>query len=411
MDLTVLDLFCGAGGLSLGFKWAGFDAVLAVDNFAPALNTYNANLGQHAQSIDLSDSNVRLPSTCVLTGGPPCQGFSSAGARRNGDSRNSLVSSFAMAIVRLRPTAFVFENVEGFLTAENGARVFDLLTPVLSAGYRVHLRKVNAANYGVPQHRKRVIAIGGLGFDPTFPSPTHTAFGAPGALLASKHLPLAPTVLEAIGDFSCPDPDPPGIPQGHFCRPLEGLDLERALALSPGMTMRDLPDSLHHESYRRRAFRRVMDGTPTERRGGAPAGVRRLKPDEPSKAITGGARSEFLHPVQNRPLTLRECARLQTFPDEFEFFGTQSEQGQLIGNAVPPMFGFAIATNLAADIRRNEGSKETSRGALLSFEPTLSEGYSPVLRNVTDEVLEKYKRFGVQPMLTLWGEDRAEGME
>src|SRR5208282_4786550 len=97
------------------------------------------------------------------------------------DKRNSLVACFAETVARMRPTAFLFENVEGFLTAEDGDRVVDLLEPLLGAGYRIHLRKVNAANYGVPQHRKRVIAIGGLGWEPTFPQATHAAFGAPGA--------------------------------------------------------------------------------------------------------------------------------------------------------------------------------------------------------------------------------------
>src|SRR5258708_5463216 len=232
---------------------------------------------------------------------------------RTGDKRNNLVALFARTIARMRPKAFLFENVEGFLTAENGGRVVDLLGPLLDCGYRIHLRKVNAANYGVPQHRKRVIAIGGLGWNPTFPNPTHTAFGAPGALLASSHLPLAPTVMESIDDLPPPHEIAPGKPHGHWFRPLEGADLERAEAMSAGMTMRDLPETLHHPSYRRRAFRRVQDGTPSENRGGAPAGLRRLRPNEPSKAITGGARSEFLHPCEHRALTIRECARLQTF--------------------------------------------------------------------------------------------------
>src|SRR5206468_12426062 len=122
-----------------------------------------------------------------------------------------------------------------------------------------------------------------------------------------------------------------------FHRPLVGVDLERAKALKPGQRMRDLPTELWHDSYRRRANRRVMDGTPTERRGGAPAGVRRLVPDAPSKAITGGSLAEFLHPSEDRSLTLRECARIQTFPDEFTFQGTCAERAQLIGNAVPPL--------------------------------------------------------------------------
>src|SRR5207253_590177 len=109
---------------------------------------------------------------------------------------------------------------------------------------------------------------------------------------------------------------------------------------------------LWHESYRRRAFRRVMDGTPTERRGGAPAGVLRLRAEEPSKAITGGARSEFLHPTEHRNLTIRECARLQTFPDSFTFHGTASERSELIGNAVPPLLAAVLARTLRVDLER-----------------------------------------------------------
>jgi DNA (cytosine-5)-methyltransferase 1 len=301
----------------------------------------------------------------------------------------------------MKPRAFIFENVEGFLTGEDGARVLDLLGPLLEVGYRIHMRKINVANFGVPQHRKRVIAIGGLGWEPSFPEPTHSAFGAPGALLASKYLPPTPSVMEALKGLDAPVTEPPGVPQGHFFRPLVGVDLERANALGPGMTMRDLPEELHHDSYRRRAFRRVMDGTPTERRGGAPAGVRRLQPNEPSKAITGGARSEFLHPMENRNLTIRECARLQTFPDEFTFLGTQAEEIQLIGNAVPPLFAFRLASNLASDLLRCSQVCEPT-GALLSFVPTLSDGCSPALKQVMEMVNREFGKY-IQPQeMLLW---------
>lgn len=384
---TVLDLFCGAGGLSLGFFRAGFSTACALDNDRSALETYEANLGPHAIEKDLSQE-VNLPPTDVIIGGPPCQGFSSAGLRKTNDHRNSLVSRFAQIVAKLRPTAFVFENVEGFLTAEDGARVMELLAPLIQAGYRIHLRKVNAANYGVPQHRKRVIAIGGLGWDPSFPEPTHSAFGAPGAHLAAQGLPPTPTLRSALQGWPIPDTTPPGVPQGHFYSPLMGVDLLRAATLKPGQTMRDLPEELQHESYRRRAFRRVMDGTPTDRRGGAPTGVRRLRPDEPSKTITGGARAEFLHPLEDRPLTLRECARLQTFPDEFEFRGNAAEQAQLIGNAVPPLFGQVIASSLAIDLAGAHPAM--AEGALLSFVPTLSTGLSPALKRAAEMVNQKF---------------------
>jgi DNA (cytosine-5)-methyltransferase 1 len=397
---SVLDLFCGAGGLSLGFKNAGFKTVHAVDHNGAALQTYSKNLGHTAQDCDLSDAKTVFPKVDVIVGGPPCQGFSSAGMRRNGDHRNSLVSYFSQTVAQMRPKAFLFENVEGFLTAENGDRVMDLLEPLLAGGYRIHFRKINAANYGVPQHRKRVIAIGGLHWEPTFPCPSHTAFGAPGSLLASRHLPLAPTIAQAIESLPAASSEPPGCPLGHWFRPLTGADMERAKAMKAGMTMRDLPDELHHPSYRRRAFRRVMDGTPTERRGGAPAGLRRLRPDEPSKAITGGARNEFLHPTENRPLTIRECARLQTFPDDFTFFGSPSEQDQLIGNAVPPTLAFAIAASLMKDLLNQKSTLK--EGALLSFVPTLAEGCSPALKYVTESVNSRFEQYVQHQELLLW---------
>jgi DNA (cytosine-5)-methyltransferase 1 len=272
---SVADLFCGAGGLSLGFRAAGFNVVWAADNNDAAVRTYRANLGDHVvcQSITV---DTDPPEVAVIVGGPPCQGFSSAGMRRPGDTRNTLVTCFAQIVARKRPLAFVFENVEGFLTAEGGKRVLDLLIPLVAAGYWIHVRKVNAANYGVPQHRKRVIAVGGLGWEPSLPEPTHSAHGVPGARLAATYLPPTPTLQHALADLPPPSTQKPGMPTGHFYRPLVGVDLERAKALKPGQTMRDLPAELWHDSYRRRAYRRVMDGTPPERRGGAPAGIRRL---------------------------------------------------------------------------------------------------------------------------------------
>lgn len=398
---TVLDLFCGAGGLSYGFSQAGFDVTRALDVDQAAVETHNTNLGDCAFVRDLS-TDVSLSRADVVVGGPPCQGFSSAGLRKNDDVRNSLVGRFARIIEELLPTAFVFENVEGFLTAQNGARVLELLTPLVAAGYRIHLRKVNAANYGVPQHRKRVIAIGGLGWTPSFPPPTHSAYGAPGASLASKHLPRTPTLEEALGGLSQPTTSSPGSPQGHFHRPLKGKDLARAIALKPGQTMRDLPQDLQHASYLRRSARRVIDGTPSERRGGPPSGIRRLRSDEPSKAITGGARAEFLHPYEHRSLTVRECARLQTFPDDFVFHGSTTEQMRLIGNAVPPLLAYAFASSLLIDL--DSTKPDLRSGALLSFEPTLSQGLSPILKRVTTMVSTKFLcEPGVKAEeLTLW---------
>jgi DNA (cytosine-5)-methyltransferase 1 len=397
---TLLDLFCGAGGLSLGFRRAGFRLVRAIDNWKPAIETYRANIGSHVVEESITE-RTELPVCTVIAGGPPCQGFSSAGKRRGDDERNSLVTIFARLVARMKPRAFVFENVEGFLTGADGHFVLDLLAPVLEAGYRIHLRKINAANFGVPQHRKRVVAIGGLGWNPSFPQPTHSAHGAPGAHLAARLLPPTPSLAESLADLPSPSSHEPGTPPDHVSKPLEGLDLVRADFLKPGQRMRDLPEELWHDSYRRRAFRRVMDGTPTERRGGPPSGVRRLRADEPSKAITGGSLKDFLHPSENRPLTNRECARLQTFPDDFIFFGAKAERSQLIGNAVPPLLAQKIAELLFSDL--NAPQETESGGALLTFVPTLSSGMSPILESVARRVRRRFGA-GIQKELqkSLW---------
>ena len=132
----------------------------------------------------------------------------------------------------------------------------------------------------------------------------------------------------------------------------------------------------------------MIDGTPSEQRGGAPSGVKRLKFDEPAKAITGGAITEFLHPTEDRPLTIRECARLQTFPDEFIFLGSSAEQMQLIGNAVPPLLAQRIAETLFQGLKT--AKLTDSKGALLSFIPTVADGVSPALSHVIATVNQQF---------------------
>ncbi len=161
--------------------------------------------------------------------------------------------------------------------------------------------------------------------------------------------------------------------------------------------MRDLPEEYWHPSFRRRAYRRVKDGTPSERRGGPPFGMRRLKGNEPSKAITGRAANEFVHPSEDRFLTLRECARLQTFPDHFTFCGTKAERALLIGNAVPPLFAEAVARRLAMDLRQQPQARKP--GALLSFIPALSSGVSPALQQASAMVEERFKPDSAQGRL------------
>ena len=398
--LSSVDLFSGAGGLMLGLQVAGFDTLAAYDNWPPAIETLKHNFDGAKVSPDdireLSASDVLARTDGVtpllITGGPPCQGFTSAGARRASDQRNTLVGEFARMVAELQPKWFLFENVEGFLTMSEGDFVIDLLDRVLDSGYQVRIRKVNVANYGVPQLRKRVIAIGSLGADPGFPIPSHHAYGAPGAEIEhTATLPPAPTVADALDGLKFPvTSDQDETIQGHIAPRISESDALRFQLLLQGQTMRDLPRDLQHHSYTRRANRRVADGMPTERRGGAPAGLRRLRADEPSKAITSAATREFLHPLEDRCLTLRECARLQGFPDSFEFVGNRSEQATLVGNAIPPNFGEVFGKWIAD--KSNSRSTETDDAArLLEFQVTNGTGMSPALHSVVRRINARYQ--------------------
>ena len=384
----------------LGLQWAGFDTLVANDNWSPAIDTLERNFGSARVSPDdireLSAADVLALTDGVtpllVAGGPPCQGFTSAGARRASDHRNTLVGEFARMVTELQPRWFLFENVEGFLTMSGGSFVIDLLDGVLDAGYQVRLRKVNVANYGVPQLRKRVIAVGSLGADPGFPGPSHHAFGAPGAEMeCTAALPATPTVSDALERLDVPaSAAHDEAIQGHLAPPVSESDARRFRLLQQGQTMRDLPMGLQHRSYARRANRRVSDGMPTERRGGAPAGVRRLRADEPSKAITSAAFREFLHPLEDRCLTLREGARLQEFPDSFEFVGNRSEQAILIGNAIPPTFGEVLGRWIA-ERTRSLSSDTNDASRLLEFQVANGTGMSPVLRRVVGRINARYQ--------------------
>lgn len=164
----------------------------------------------------------------------------------------------------------------------------------------------------------------------------------------------------------------------HYSPVLSALQLERVRGLSPGQTMKDLPEHLQHESFRRRAFRRVMDGTPVERRGGAPSGLKRFFADEPGLTITSAATREFVHPTEDRLLTLRECARLQTFPDSFVFTGSAASRIQQIGNAIPPLLARKVAEHIASEYGF-EVRYTVEDHSRLRFRLTRSEGMSPAL--------------------------------
>lgn len=376
LNYKAISLFAGAGGCSLGFSEFGVNILAAYDVCKEAVDTYNYNFpGQKGYIEDLSMCDflkireglgLQRGELDLIIGGPPCQGFTTAGRRSEDDSRNLLLANYVNALKEFHPRWFMMENVEGILTTTNGNFIVDCINGMISIGYTVYLKKVYMQEFGIPQRRKRVIIVGnreGKSFD--FPKPTTLASGR-----IYKNGTL--TLRDAISDLEAID-----IPEINHIRKTEsGIQYERICALKEGQTMKDLPKELQHKSFAKRAARRVCDGTPSEKRGGSPSGLKRLIYDEPSLTITGSATSEFIHPTQNRMLTVRECARIQTFPDDFRFFGTDSQQLQQIGNAIPPLFANLMAAQIYKyDIRE---SKSFPQG-LMWYNVTKSAAISPAL--------------------------------
>ena len=371
----VLSVFCGAGGLSHGFACAGLKPSLGADIDSDACATYKQNLQIDAIQVDLSVSDqarirevfAGYEDTLAIIGGPPCQGFSTAGSRSENDPRNRLIFNYFTLVEYLRPKWFLFENVEGLLTSGRGKSVYELLRQFLHLGYSLRIEKVNFAGFGLPQSRKRVIIMGNcLGLDFSFPFETHS-FDS-GKHNSQTLFPDSPTLDEAISGLPNPveaetqlryevqplTPYDAMMRQGNmagtvtlqFAPKCSEMDAKRMHALKPGQTMKDLPRDLWHPSFMRRANRRVCDGVPTEKRGGAPSGMKRLRGDLCSLTITSAATREFIHPLQDRSLTLREAARLQSFPDRYQFVGNPTSVIRQIGNAVPPLAAEVFARHL-----------------------------------------------------------------
>jgi DNA (cytosine-5)-methyltransferase 1 len=409
---TVLSFFSGAGGFSYGFAQAGIKPLCGAEIDRDACATYEANVGSECHNVDLSSIDPDFfhklaggRSPFAVIGGPPCQGFSTAGSRDATDPRNRLIFNYLDIVDRLRPRWFIFENVEGLLTSGHGAAVSALVREFLRIGYSVRVQKVNLAAYGIPQTRKRVFIIGNnLGIDFEFPAEMKSYSSGKSKKYSGK--PFAPTLNQALSGL------PPAAKSrlervtyttnsvaNEFDRQMrlgnEGSllkehfqdvpikDAEMYSLLKAGQTMKDLPQEYWHDSFKRRAFRRVQDGTPTEKRGGAPSGVKRLNGDLQSLTITGAASREFIHPDENRPLTIRECARIQTFQDSYSFFGNAASVMQQIGNAVPPLAASVFANHLM-EVEGKFGSgievPKQGNARLLGYMLTEASGMSEALQ-------------------------------
>lgn len=349
--LNVIDLFCGCGGLSEGFKLAGYNIVGGVDFNEPAIKTFNHNFvgakGICCNLLEMDQSRIieelgELNNIDVIIGGPPCQGFSSANRYKieGEDPRNKLFFEFVKFVDMAKPKAIVIENVRGIITSNNGYakdRIYEIFE---SRGYSVNHKILNASDYGIPQRRLRnffVMIKDGEKFD-------------------FNNLPMVEkevTVEDAIGELygyeynNTNEPlylneepkseyrkylrDKNGAVPNHEVRyPAEKVQ-HRISFVPQGGNWQDVPDDLW----------------PTDRKNRHSSAYKRLDVNQPSCTIdTGNNHSNYFHPLYNRIPTVREAARLQSFPDEFVFQGNRSEQYRQVGNAVPPLLAKVIAEKL-----------------------------------------------------------------
>lgn len=345
---TVIDLFSGAGGLSKGFLDAGFDVVLGIDFDDSALKTFVNNHGKaKALKLDLfnldninyiiSEFGREHNTLDVLVGGPPCQGFSLAGKREEDDKRNMLYKSMVKLAEKMKPRAVVLENVPGMLTLYDSAVKKRIFNDFEKLGYKMSVKVLYAPEYGVPQIRKRAFFVGLLNSKEefTFPEP----------ILSSENF---ITCEDAIGDL----PSLEGIygdeVQEYECSPQTKYQAE----------MRKNSTKLYnnigtiHSAKTVKMISLVPEGKnykalPEEYRNMYKynEALTRYHSKKPSLTINTGHRSHF-HYKYNRIPTVRESARLQSFPDDFIFYGNKSEQYKQVGNAVPPKLGYAIAKKL-----------------------------------------------------------------
>jgi DNA (cytosine-5)-methyltransferase 1 len=349
-QIRTLDLFAGAGGLTLGFKQAdlGFEPVYAVEIDPAAARTFKRNFQCPVYDGPIEDID-QFESADVIIGGPPCQGFSPLGRDRDDDSRahlNELWQHYLRAVRQVRPLAFVIENVLEFQKSTQFARLCQLLdTDPDFADYKYNFGVLNAADYGVPQRRRRgiLVAARGVAEVPWPPPATHS--GEPDAPVpwttvreAIQGLPLYPK-----SDGITVDDE--GRQDLHFRRNPRPSSLERYKAIPEG------GNRFHLARKRPDLLPDCWANKPT----GTTDVMGRLWWDKPSFTIRTEfykpEKGRYLHPSAHRPITHREAARLQSFPDDFEFEGTKIQVARQIGNAVPPDLGTEIAKFVHALIK------------------------------------------------------------
>jgi DNA (cytosine-5)-methyltransferase 1 len=344
--MNVVDLFCGCGGLSMGFEMSGANILLGIDNNASAIETFKNN---HKGSQTICGDIEKIPlddidrvidgkSVDVIIGGPPCQGLSLSGPRKFEDTRNRLFRSFVRISAHLKPKVIILENVPGIISLFKGHVKDEILKEFNNIGYNIDYKVLNSAHYGVPQIRKRAIFIGirkELDTTISFPAPE---FGADNYV----------TCEEAVCDLHELDDDimPESFEYASIAKNAYQLlmrknstklynhlitkhqeKVKNTISLVPeGGNYKDLPEHLRTTRNFNVAWTRYHS-------------------KKPSPTIDTGHRHHF-HYKYNRVPTVRENARFQSFPDSFKFYGNKTEQYKQVGNAVPPLLGLALAKEI-----------------------------------------------------------------
>ena len=342
--MKIIDLFSGVGGLSLGFEEAGFETVVAIDLWEDAINTFNHNrkikvgLNVDIHTFNNNQLNTILSNNKItgVIGGPPCQGFSSARLSDNSDeigkineARNQLYLQFFETVKKAQPEFFLIENVRGMVTSNKGAFVKDIFERFGKLGYEINFQILNAADYGVPQNRYRVFFVGLRNDLFKFTTPN---FDLVTSLDALSDLPTNFSNTK-LAYSSQPINQYQKKIRGNSRFVLNHEDTKHSLQTKEIIAM--IPDggnikSLPKDYWKIRRFNKAFQ---------------RMNSKMPSLTIDTGHRNYF-HYKENRIPTVREAARIQSFPDIFEFIGSKTSQYKQVGNAVPPKLAFELALEI-----------------------------------------------------------------
>lgn len=345
MSKNVIDLFCGAGGFSCGFEQSGFNVVLALDLWKDAIDTFNNNhnkpVGQCKNIYDFTDNEIielhSRNNISGIIGGPPCQGFSMVGTRDTNDSRNTLYLQYVRFVELIKPEFFILENVKGLMTLNGGKYKEDILTRFTNLGYNVTFKVLKASEYGVPQNRERVFFVG----------LKTEVFGNRLFIYPDKHDTVVST-FDALSDL--PSLDNGEDSSKYKTRPKNAF--QKKMRGTCEVVFNN--DLTQHTDQTKEIISMVPDGgtiksIPTEfyKVRNYNAAFKRMDSSKPASTIDCGHRNYF-HYNENRVPTVREAARIQSFPDNFVFMGSKTSQYTQVGNAVPPLLAFEIGNAILA---------------------------------------------------------------